>query len=699
MSTNDLLIELGTEELPPKSLETLRRAFEANFASALKNARIEHNSIQSYATPRRLALLLRKVATRQPDEQVELLGPAVAAAFDESGNPTGAALGFARKCGVDDPAKLQRVDTPKGERLAFRQDNPGQATSDLLADLIEQALAALPIAKRMRWGAGTAEFVRPVHWILVRFGDHTPAIEVLGLKATDKTRGHRFHSSGELAIDKPVDYCQTLFDRGHVVADPFERKQLIEKQVQQAAKKAGGDAVIEPSLLDEVTALVEWPVALCGRFDDAFLKVPEEALISSMGEHQKYFHVRDASGKLMPLFITVSNLDSPHPERVIDGNERVIRPRLADARFFYETDLKTPLEAGFEKLEKIVFQQQLGSLADKSRRVAALGEIIAEACHADKSSVARAAHLAKCDLVSEMVLEFDHLQGTMGRYYAQAQGEPADVASAIEEQYLPRHAGDALPESATGIALALAERIDTLTGIFGIGQPPTGSRDPFALRRASIGILNILVQRDVSINLSGLIGAAYDNYSKLSAPRDELIEQVRDYLIDRFRALFEEAGTPVEVFRAVRQVEQDNPLEIARRVDAVHQFSSSPAAAALAETNKRAVNLLSKAGGEFNGELDASAFQDPSEQQLMDAVSQVEKQLDNLMASHQLTGALEALAGLQAPLQAFFDGVMVMADDARLRHNRLTLLQQVRRQVMRVADLSELGGHQAGQGA
>ena len=699
MSTQDLLIELGTEELPPKSLETLRRAFESNFASALGDERIGHGTIQSFATPRRLALLLREVESRQPDEDIELLGPAVKAAFDAEGNATQAALGFARKCGVDNPASLQRVDTPKGERLGFRQQKPGQATTDLLAELIEKSLAGLPIAKRMRWGAGTAEFVRPVHWVLVRFGDHTPDIEVMGLKATDKTRGHRFHSSGELPVDTPLSYCQTLFDKGHVVADPFERKQLVEQQVKREAEKAGGVAVINPALLEEVSALVEWPVALCGRFDEDFLQVPEEALISSMGEHQKYFHVRDRNGKLMPLFITVSNLDSPHPERVIDGNERVIRPRLADARFFYETDLKTPLESGFEKLENIVFQQQLGSLADKSRRVAALGELIAGACHAEPGQVARAARLAKCDLVSEMVLEFDHLQGTMGRYYAQADGEAADVASAIEEQYLPRHAGDQLPQTATGIALALAERIDTLTGIFGIGQPPTGSRDPFALRRASIGILNILVQRDVQVSLASLIGAAYDNYSNLTVPRDELVQQVRDYMIDRFRALFEESGTPVEVFRAVRQVEQDNPLEISRRVEAVQQFSSTEAAAALAETNKRALNLLSKAGDQVAGEIDPSAFEDPAEQQLMDALSQVQRELDTLMASHQLTGALQALAGLQQPLQAFFESVMVMADNDTLRGNRLALLQQVRQQVMRVADLSELGGRQAGQGA
>lgn len=696
MSAQDLLIELGTEELPPKSLETLRKAFENNLVNLLKDARLGHGGTQSYATPRRLAVLLRDVATQQPDEQVELLGPAVKAAFDAEGNPTQAALGFARKCGLSDVADLTRIDTPKGERLGYSEHRPGKPTAELLGELIEKALQGLPIAKRMRWGAGTAEFVRPVHWLLVRFGQSTPTLSVMGIPAGNTTRGHRFHSDGDLTIDRPADYSQVLIDKGHVVADPFERKQMIERQVNQVAEKAGGHAVIEPALLDEVNALVEWPVALCGRFDEDFLKVPEEALISSMGEHQKYFHVRTAEGSLMPLFVTVSNLESPQPEKVVAGNERVIRPRLSDARFFYETDLKTPLESGFEKLESIVFQSELGSLADKSRRVARLGEYLAPACHADPANVSRAARLAKCDLVSEMVLEFDHLQGTMGRYYAQADGEPAEVALAMEEQYLPRHAGDELPSSPTGIALALAERIDTLTGIFGIGQPPTGSRDPFALRRASIGVLNILVQRDISLNLEEVIAHAYEGYQsgQLSQHQEVLVEQVRDYLIDRFRALFEEAGTPVEVFRAVRQVEQNNPLEIQRRVEAVHQFSSSDAAEALAETNKRAVNLLAKANSQDLGKVEASRFEEPAEQQLADALASVQGQLDKLLGSHQLTAALESLAGLQKPLQAFFDSVMVMADDPVLRGNRLSLLQQVRQQVLRVADLSELGGRQ-----
>lgn len=692
MSHSHLLVEIGTEELPPKSLEQLRKAFASELGAQLRQARLSFGEVQSYATPRRLAVLIETLNPEQPDESVELLGPSREIAIGSDGAPTQAALGFMRKCGVEDISQLEFVAADKGERLVFRESRTGASLESLLPAAIETALAALPIAKRMRWGAGKQEFVRPVHWVVALYGDRPLAIDVMGIRAGRETHGHRFHCPQPIQLSSAQGYVQQLFDTAHVIADPLERKQMIIHQVNQAAAAIGGTAVMEPALLNEVTALVEWPVALCGRFDESFLQVPEEALISSMGEHQKYFHVRDAAGKLMPLFITLSNLDSPEPQRIIDGNERVIRPRLADARFFYETDLKTPLQSRFEKLEKIVFQADLGSIADKSRRVAKLATFLAPACKANPAYVEQAAMLAKCDLVSEMVLEFDHLQGIMGRYYALADGAPEEVAAAIFEQYLPQHAGDKLPETATGIALALAERLDTLAGIFGIGQPPTGSRDPYALRRASIGVLNILLQRRIELSLDEALGAAVDGYSQLKIERSTLIEQIQSYLIDRFRAMFEEQGTPVEVFRAVRSVESNSPLEIQRRVAAVHEFSQTPAAAQLAETNKRVANILAKQGTQAATGLNASLLQEEAEIALASAVALASGQLDKLMPAGQLKQSLEQLAQLQPALESFFEQVMVMVDDEALRANRLALLQAVRNQVLRVADLSELGG-------
>ena len=686
----DLLVEIGTEELPPKSLDKLRLAFEKELRAQLDKQRLSYQTTKSYATPRRLAVVVESLIESQPDEAIELLGPNKAAAFDANGEPTQAALGFARKCGVE-VSELSSVESDKGERLAYQENRSGLKTEVLLAESIETALSKLPIAKRMRWGAGRQEFVRPIHWVVVLFGNTTINSEIMCLVSSNKTLGHRFHSEGWIELKSASSYEDQLM-QAKVIVDIEKRRDLIVQQVEQLAKEANGQAVISPGILQEVTALVEWPVALCGKFDQSFLEVPEEALISSMGEHQKYFHLVDAKGKLLPLFITISNIESKEPERVVDGNQRVIRPRLADAKFFYETDLKTPLDAHRPKLEKIVFQAELGSLADKSQRVSKLGQYLAASCDADSSLVARAAELGKCDLVTNMVQEFDHLQGTMGRYYAIAMGEPTEAAEAIYEQYLPKQAGGALPKTSTGICLALAERLDTLTGIFGIDQPPTGSRDPFALRRASLGVLNILVENKIQLDLSAAIGHAYDSYSELKVPRADLIANVRGYLIDRFRAWFEDEGVPVEVFRAVRKVEENDPYEIYRRVQAVQEFSGSAAADSLAATNKRVANILSKIELASLPAVKTSLFEDDAETALANALGETTKMVCDALSRADFAAALAAMASLQKPLELFFDSVMVMAEQDDLRQNRLSLLNQVRQQVLLVADLSELGG-------
>ena len=507
MSMETLLIEIGTEELPPTSLRTLGESLHRELLARLDEQRIAHGPSRWFASPRRLAVSIDAVAATQPDAVAEKLGPAVAAAFGADGKPTGAALGFARGCGVEVDALL-RVPGERGERLAFRQHVPGQATVTLLPALTEAALAALPIAKRMRWGARRAEFVRPVHWVVMLFGSIVVPGEVLGIETGRETRGHRVHGSARITLESATDYEKALREQGCVVADYATRRADVAAQVRAKAAELGGTAVIDEALLDEVSSLVEWPRALAGRFEQRFLEVPAEALISSMKQHQKYFHVVDANGALLPYFITVSNIDSSDAQKVVDGNERVIRPRLTDAAFFFAQDKQSTLEARRERLRNIVFQTDLGSIWDKTERVAKLARTIGAELGADPALCARAAQLSKSDLVSEMVLEFDELQGIMGSYYALNDGEDPAVAQALTEQYLPRQAGDALAQGKVGIALALADRLDTLTGIFGIGQPPTGSRDPFALRRAALGLLRTLIENDLALDLQPLLEQA-----------------------------------------------------------------------------------------------------------------------------------------------------------------------------------------------
>ncbi|WP_308364606.1 MULTISPECIES: glycine--tRNA ligase subunit beta [unclassified Microbulbifer] len=686
----DFLVELGTEELPPKALRTLMDAFAQGIRQGLQDAELEFGEVKAYAAPRRLAVSVSGLAEKQQDKQIEKLGPAVKAAFDKDGNPSKAAEGFARSNGttVD---QLSRVQTDKGERLAFVSEQKGEATERLLAGIVEKSLAQLPIPKRMRWGARREEFVRPVHWLLMLFGDKVVDGEVLGLKAGNTSRGHRFHCNRELEIHSASDYVQQLRDPGYVIADFDERREAIREQVTAEAHNVNGEAVIDDDLLDEVTALVEWPMALTGRFEERFLDVPAEALISSMKEHQKYFHVVDADGQLLPFFITVSNIESIDPAQVIAGNERVIRPRLSDAAFFFETDKKTSLESRREKLRQIVFQQHLGSVYDKTERVATLARAIAGHVGSDADRAERAGRLCKSDLVTEMVFEFPDLQGIAGYYYAENDGEPLDVAKAMYEQYMPKFAGDELPKSDTGTVIALADRLDTLVGIFGIGQPPSGSRDPFALRRASLGVIRLVVEKNIDLDLRELLELARDGYPRTALGEyNTVVEQTLNYILERFRARYEDQGIAAEVFMAVAARNLSRPLDIDNRVHAVHTFSQLPEAQALAAANKRVSNILAKLEGPAPTEVDENLLQEDAEKALHAAVKDARTQVEPLYAEALFTEGLAGLAGLRETVDSFFDHVMVMTDDEKLRDNRLALLAQLRALFLEVADISLL---------
>lgn len=689
MATQDFLVELGTEELPPKALKPLSDAFTQGITKGLEDAGVSFGKVEAFAAPRRLAVRIRDLANAQPDKSVEKRGPAVQAAFDDAGNPTRALTGFATSLGVT-PDQLDTLETDKGAWVVFRTVDNGRPTVELMPELVEQSLAALPIPKRMRWGAHRTEFVRPVHWAIMLFGNKVIDAPIMGLNPGNKTRGHRFHCPKALIVPTPGDYEVVLKQEGYVIADFAERREQIRAGViALAEKEAGGKAVIDEALLDEVTALNEWPVPLMGRFEERFLEVPAEALISSMKEHQKYFHVVSASGDMLPLFITVANLQSKDPSQVVSGNEKVIRPRLSDAAFFYQTDRKTRLEDRIDQLKPIVFQDKLGSLHDKSVRVAALASKIAGAIGSDPALAERAAMLAKTDLVTEMVLEFTDLQGIMGQYYAAHDGEATDVAKALNEQYMPRFAGDNLPTTLTGCAVAIADRLDSLVGLFGINQPPSGTRDPFALRRASLGVLRIIIERELPLDLQTCCQWAEDNFTVLSA--QNTAATVVDYMLERFRAHYDEQGIGAEVYLAVHARRPTRPLDFDRRVKAVEAFRQLPQALALAGANKRVSNILTKQGGDTVGEtVDRSLLTDPAEQALAEQISQQADKVLPLFEQGDYAAALTSLASLREPVDNFFDQVMVMAEDEAIRNNRLAMLNQLRNLFLRVADISLL---------
>jgi glycyl-tRNA synthetase beta chain len=684
----DFLVELGTEELPPKALKTLIASFKETIEASLKTEELSFSAIKAFAAPRRLAVLVENLADQTPSKELVVWGPPAAIAFDAEGKPTKAALAFADKNGIDASA-LKAESDGKVEKLVARISAQGKKTVDLLEAIVNDALAKLPIAKRMKWGAKREEFVRPAHWLVMLFGKDVVNASVLGLQAGRTTRGHRFHYNNAIELAQASDYASALKNTGFVLADINERKNLIQEQVNAEAKKVGGVAVIDPDLLDEVTALVEWPNALTGKFEERFLQVPAEALIASMKEHQKYFHVVDANGKLMPNFITVANIASKDPSQIIDGNERVIRPRLSDAAFFFETDKKTTLAALRERLKTIVFQAQLGTVHEKTERVAKLAKLIAAQLKADEASAVRAGELCKSDLVTNMVGEFDNMQGIAGYYYALNDGENSEVAAAMNEQYLPRFAGDQLPATTTGAIIALADRLDTISGIFGIGQQPTGSKDPFALRRASIAVLRILVEKNLALDLRELLTFAKNQHNNLTVG-DELVEQVLGYMLDRFRAFYEDSNIPAEVFQAVTAKQLSQPLDINQRVLAVNEFSKLPQAQALAAANKRVSNILSKQNASSNAVIHSDLLKEEAEINLARAISAKAELVTPLFDKREYTKALAALADLQQPVDAFFDSVMVMCEDAALQQNRLALLQQLRALFLEVADISYL---------
>lgn len=686
--TQDFLIEIGCEELPPRALKSLGLAFRDGIEAELRSREFAFDSTQWFASPRRLAVRVHGLVQQAPDKEIELLGPPVAAARDKDGNWSKAAEGFAKKNGID-PEQLIEVDSPKGARLAFRETRAGERAEECLAAVVQKSLDNLPIPKRMRWGSRRDEFVRPVHWIVMLYGNQVLDAELFGLQAGRQTRGHRFHSDQWLEIDSPANYEATLEQQGRVIADFAQRQELIRTQIEAEARKLKAKLVIDPDLLDEVCALVELPVALTGSFDEAFLAVPPEALISSMQEHQRYFHLEDEQGNLLPHFVFVANIESRDPRQVVEGNERVIRPRLSDAAFFFNKDREQPLADRVDGLGSIVFQEKLGSLLDKTRRVQALAGYIASQIGGDKALAERAAWLSKADLNSAMVLEFDNLQGIAGSYYARHDGEPEAVALAIREQYLPRFSGDELPQDSTACALAIADRLDTLVGIFGIGQPPTGSKDPFALRRASLAVLRILVERQLPLDLLDLLEKARANFSTL--PEGEtVVAQVLAYMIERFRAWYEEAGIPVQVFQAVSARNISVPLDFDARVKAVHRFYKLAEAEALAAANKRVSNILAKQADKPADTVHDALLTEPAEKALAAALSKKQEQVAPLFAQQAYTEGLEALADLRSQVDEFFDDVMVMAEDQALRNNRLALLAQLRALFLEVADISLL---------
>ena len=691
MSTSNFLVELGTEELPPTALLRLSNAFTTGVVQGLEKAGLEHGEVKSYATPRRLAITVDSLASEQPERSQERRGPAVKAAFDSEGHPTKAASGFARSCGVE-VADLERMSTDQGEWLAYRTTLPPVPAAALLPGIVSDSLAKLPIPKRMRWGDSDSEFVRPVRWLLMLMGGEVVEAEILGVRAGNLTHGHRFHAPDPLVINSSIEYVDALRERGHVVANFAERQSLVRGQVLKAAQTLNGNVVIDDGLLEEVTALTEWPCAVVGSFEERFLEVPAEALIATMASNQKYFHLLDHDGGLLPNFIAVANIESSNPESVRHGNERVVRPRLADAEFFFNTDLKTPLCDRLDMLESVVFQKTLGTLADKSRRVSQLAGTLVQEMGENTESVTaatRAGLLCKCDLVTEMVGEFPELQGTMGGRYAAASGESPDVANAVGEAYLPRFAGDELPASTAGKAVAIADRLDTLTGIFGIGQTPKGDKDPYALRRAALGVLRIIIEGGLNIDLANALSAAAHAHSA-TLDRHAVATDVFDFMLDRLRAYYADQDITPQVFSAVHAKRPTKPLDFAKRISAVNSFRAMPEAEALAAANKRIQNILRQAETTPPETLDETLLKEPAEQTLASQVSSLAPSVQSKLDNADYQGALSELASLREAVDNFFDSVRVMDDDLAVKNNRLALLASMGTLFGHTADISKL---------
>ncbi|MGP3156497.1 glycine--tRNA ligase subunit beta [Serratia marcescens] len=688
MTQQTFLVEIGTEELPPKALRSLAESFAANFTAELDNAGLEHGDVSWFAAPRRLALKVVNLSAAQADREIEKRGPAIAQAFDAEGKPSKAAEGWARGCGIT-VDQAERLVTDKGEWLMYRAHVKGQSAQALLAGMVSTALAKLPIPKLMRWGDSDVQFVRPVHTVTMLLGADLIPGTVLGIDSARTVRGHRFMGEAEFTLDNADQYPQILLERGKVVADYEARKALIKRDAELAAQKIGGKADLSDSLLEEVASLVEWPVVLTAKFEEKFLAVPAEALVYTMKGDQKYFPVYDAAGKLLPNFIFVANIESKDPQQIISGNEKVVRPRLADAEFFFNTDRKKRLEDNLPRLETVLFQQQLGTLRDKTDRIQALAGWVAGQIGADVNHATRAGLLSKCDLMTNMVFEFTDTQGVMGMHYARHDGEAEDVAVALNEQYQPRYAGDALPQSLVACSLAIADKMDTLAGIFGIGQHPKGDKDPFALRRAALGVLRIIVEKNLPLDLQTLTEEAVRLYgSKLTNAK--VVDEVVEFMLGRFRAWYQEEGHAVDTIQAVLARRPTKPADFDARVKAVSHFRTLEAAAALAAANKRVSNILAKSTETLNDSVRASVLKDAAEIQLATHLVVLRDKLQPYFAAGNYQEALVELAALREPVDAFFDNVMVMADDAEVRVNRLTLLSKLRELFLQVADISVL---------
>jgi len=684
----DLLIEIGTEELPPTALNKLSTAFYNGVKEGLEKADLSFSDIKKYAAPRRLALLISDLDIKQKDKNVERRGPAIAAAFDEDGCPSKAAEGFARSCGVK-VEDLDKLETDKGAWLNFKTEQKGKNTSELIADIVQSALDKLPIPKRMRWADLDSQFVRPVHWLILLFGEDVIDAEILSVKSGRETRGHRFHHPETITIPSPKEYEMLLETHGKVIADFDRRKEAVRGQVNEIALKVAGKAMIDEDLLEEVSAMVEWPVAVMGNFEKRFLDVPQETLILTMKTNQKYFYVVDNKGALLPNFITVSNIESKDVSKVQEGNERVIRPRFADAEFFWSQDRKSKLVDRLTSLGTVVFQKKLGTLLDKTRRIEKISSAIADQLAGDTQLALRAAELCKCDLMTEMVGEFPSLQGVMGRYYAENDGEQAEVATALEEYYKPKFSGDTLPQSVTSQSLAIADRLDTLVGIFAIGQTPTGDKDPFALRRAALGVLRIIIENNLDLDLLHLIKIAAEQHNANIKAHDAE-SAVFDFILDRLHAYYLDKGILPDVLDAVLSTKPSKPLDINNRLLAVDAFRQLSEAESLAAANKRIGNILKKVKGKLPNKVDQKLLQEDAEKDLFIKLTQLDDKVQTLIDATKYQDALAELSTLRKNVDQFFDDVMVMADDEKLKNNRIALLNKLHDLFLQIADISKL---------
>ncbi len=687
----DLLVEIGTEELPPGDLKSLSEAFANELCERLTSHGLSHGEVAVFATPRRIATMISNVPASQPDREFKRRGPSLDASFDGDGKPTKAALGFARSCGVA-VDELEKMETSDGSWLMYRSTEVGEATPSLIPKMVEDALNKIPIRKRMRWANFDFEFIRPVHWVILLFGNETVDGEIFGVSAGRMTRGHRFHNPEAIAIEEPSSYSKTLYSTGHVVAEFKTRADIVTRQVVESASSVQGKALINKELIEETTALVEWPSAIVGSFDKEFLELPDAVLVATMKGHQRYFPIVDKKGKLLPHFIAINNIESINPETVRKGNERVLRPRLKDAAYFYKRDSKRTLDQRQEELKGIVFQEKLGSMYDKAERISRLASHVAIAMGESPDSVKlarRAGQLCKCDLLTEMVGEFPELQGVMGGEYATKSGEPPQVAEAITEVYKPRFAGDGIPASPLGRAVAIADKLDTLAGVFGVGQGPTGDKDPYALRRTALGVLRIVIEGKLNLDLKRLIEEALKGY-KGKFDDKSVANQVYDFMTERLRAYFTERGVPIEVFLAVQARDPRRPLDFAKRVQAVTEFRKLPEAESLAAANKRINNILKQAEDAIPMKVNDGLFTEDAEWNLAAKLVGLSPRVKEMLKKGDYTSAMKSLAGLRESVDAFFDTVKVMDEDKKVRYNRLALLHSISELFLETADISRL---------